>query len=72
MKTASERKPHVWMFADDVVLCCEDKTELEEDLERGRDRLEEGDEGVECRDSACASTECPEQAYGCKTIICQK
>ena len=28
------------MFADDVVLCCEEKTEREEDLERWRDGLE--------------------------------
>ena len=28
------------IFADDVVLCCEEKTELEEDLNRWRERLE--------------------------------
>ncbi|XP_047496500.1 uncharacterized protein LOC125044097 [Penaeus chinensis] len=38
----SIRKEAPWnvMFADDVVLCCEEKIELEEDLERWRDRLE--------------------------------
>ncbi|XP_047480633.1 uncharacterized protein LOC125033295 [Penaeus chinensis] len=40
--TESIRKEAPWnmMFADDVVLCCEEKIELEEDLERWHDRLE--------------------------------
>ncbi|XP_047501618.1 uncharacterized protein LOC125047457 [Penaeus chinensis] len=40
--TESIRKEAPWyiMFADDVVLCCEENIELEEDLERWRDRLE--------------------------------
>ena len=40
--TDNIRKEAPWsmMFADDVVLCCEEKSELEEDLGRWRDRLE--------------------------------
>ncbi|XP_047496539.1 uncharacterized protein LOC125044132 [Penaeus chinensis] len=40
--TESIRKEAPWhmMFADDVVLCCEEKIEIEEDLERWSDRLE--------------------------------
>ena len=36
------RKEALWsmMFADDVVLCCEEKAGLEEDLERWRNALE--------------------------------
>ena len=36
------RKEAPWsmLFADDVVLCCEEKAELEEDLERWREGLE--------------------------------
>ncbi|XP_063600013.1 uncharacterized protein LOC134776232 [Penaeus indicus] len=40
--TDNIRKEAPWsmMFADDVVLCCKGKTELEENLERWRDGLE--------------------------------
>ncbi|XP_047502427.1 uncharacterized protein LOC125047925 [Penaeus chinensis] len=40
--TESIRKEAPWnmMFADDVVLCCEEKIELEKNLERWHDRLE--------------------------------
>ena len=41
--TAEVRKKSPWqmMFADDVVFCCTDKQELEEELERWRKALED-------------------------------
>jgi len=52
--TDNIRKDALWsmMFAHDVVLCCEEKTELEDDLERWCDGLEK--RGVKQKQNTCA------------------